>query len=109
MVHSSLSPKLLRRYTLRLSYLEYIANCVHLASCLATVSYPVTLKPFGLSRCALGAFAKYQYFSGTQSAHPCDTVSCAYRKRDRKSTRLNSSHVAISYAVFCLKKKKKQS
>src|SRR5690625_6731503 len=29
-----------------------------------------------------------------------------YRSRDRKSTRLNSSHVAISYAVFCLKKKK---
>src|SRR5690625_5498026 len=27
---------------------------------------------------------------------------------DRKSTRLNSSHVAISYAVFCLKKKRKQ-
>src|SRR5207253_10945646 len=31
-----------------------------------------------------------------------------FRKRDRKSTRLNSSHVAISYAVFCLKKKKKK-
>src|SRR5215813_15071784 len=28
--------------------------------------------------------------------------------RDRKSTRLNSSHVRISYAVFCLKKKKKK-
>src|SRR5439155_10110632 len=28
------------------------------------------------------------------------------RSEDRKSTRLNSSHVAISYAVFCLKKKK---
>src|SRR5690349_22786039 len=28
--------------------------------------------------------------------------------RDRKSTRLNSSHVEISYAVFCLKKKKKK-
>src|SRR3989442_11882059 len=28
------------------------------------------------------------------------------RARDRKSTRLNSSHVRISYAVFCLKKKK---
>src|SRR5207253_9232868 len=28
-------------------------------------------------------------------------------QRDRKSTRLNSSHVAISYAVFCLKKKKR--
>src|SRR5437870_10313408 len=31
----------------------------------------------------------------------------ANRRGDRKSTRLNSSHVAISYAVFCLKKKKK--
>src|SRR5215510_15217403 len=31
------------------------------------------------------------------------------RQLDRKSTRLNSSHVAISYAVFCLKKKKKQA
>src|SRR6266702_7421197 len=30
-----------------------------------------------------------------------------WRFEDRKSTRLNSSHVAISYAVFCLKKKKK--
>src|SRR5690349_22853918 len=29
--------------------------------------------------------------------------------RDRKSTRLNSSHVEISYAVFCLKKKKKKN
>src|SRR5439155_21754089 len=39
-------------------------------------------------------------------------VECMVRtlhstRRDRKSTRLNSSHVAISYAVFCLKKKKK--
>src|SRR5690349_23797307 len=31
----------------------------------------------------------------------------AYAVEDRKSTRLNSSHVEISYAVFCLKKKKK--
>src|SRR5262245_62189304 len=30
------------------------------------------------------------------------------RHRDRKSTRLNSSHLGISYAVFCLKKKKKK-
>src|SRR5207249_10390903 len=29
-----------------------------------------------------------------------------FQRRDRKSTRLNSSHVSISYAVFCLKKKK---
>src|SRR5256885_2870139 len=31
---------------------------------------------------------------------PCDAA-----RRDRKSTRLNSSHLVISYAVFCLKKK----
>src|SRR5207249_11784258 len=30
------------------------------------------------------------------------------QRRDRKSTRLNSSHVSISYAVFCLKKKKNE-
>src|SRR2546422_3008899 len=39
-------------------------------------------------------------------------VGCAYTSRprpgDRKSTRLNSSHGYISYAVFCLKKKKKK-
>src|SRR5205814_10136010 len=35
-----------------------------------------------------------------------DGRQCASRE-DRKSTRLNSSHLGISYAVFCLKKKKK--
>src|SRR3989442_3974021 len=34
------------------------------------------------------------------------TGSARRTRRDRKSTRLNSSHVRISYAVFCLKKKK---
>src|SRR5439155_21988926 len=37
---------------------------------------------------------------------PSDTISYA-ANTDRKSTRLNSSHVASSYAVFCLKKKKR--
>src|SRR3989442_11565099 len=35
-------------------------------------------------------------------------AAAAARLPDRKSTRLNSSHVRISYAVFCLKKKKKR-
>src|SRR5690349_22625448 len=35
------------------------------------------------------------------------TSNLLSRREDRKSTRLNSSHVEISYAVFCLKKKKK--
>src|SRR5256885_5294363 len=34
---------------------------------------------------------------------------CGAPVKDRKSTRLNSSHLVISYAVFCLKKKKKES
>src|SRR5438128_6739863 len=39
----------------------------------------------------------------------CDSVVFApAMKIDRKSTRLNSSHGSISYAVFCLKKKKKK-
>src|SRR2546427_8580497 len=38
-------------------------------------------------------------------AGPSDFVS---NKKDRKSTRLNSSHSQISYAVFCLKKKNKK-
>src|SRR5256885_3899720 len=41
-----------------------------------------------------------------------DGVAAPYRRHhrggDRKSTRLNSSHLVISYAVFCLKKKKKK-
>src|SRR5690625_245431 len=39
------------------------------------------------------------------SAYPRDFDYAGFREIDRKSTRLNSSHVAISYAVFCLKKK----
>src|SRR2546422_6907667 len=39
---------------------------------------------------------------------PASAVGEARAVRDRKSTRLNSSHGYISYAVFCLKKKKKK-
>src|SRR5438034_2089568 len=38
----------------------------------------------------------------------CSPAFAATSRRDRKSTRLNSSHTVISYAVFCLKKKKKK-
>src|SRR5690349_23128142 len=40
---------------------------------------------------------------------PQGRLSCLTPKADRKSTRLNSSHVEISYAVFCLKKKKQKN
>src|SRR6266511_4898635 len=39
----------------------------------------------------------------------CSDTPGRRARRDRKSTRLNSSHVKISYAVFCLKKKKKKN
>src|SRR5439155_6186825 len=46
----------------------------------------------------------------TGTAEPRQTVSVQSQVTgDRKSTRLNSSHVAISYAVFCLKKKKERN
>src|SRR5690242_21537372 len=39
---------------------------------------------------------------------PADLIAYCAPRLDRKSTRLNSSHMSISYAVFCLKKKKNQ-
>src|SRR5688572_31889745 len=47
-------------------------------------------------------FRAYYPLSGGRRNHPRPV-----KRRDRKSTRLNSSHSQISYAVFCLKKKKK--
>src|SRR5438445_13428987 len=45
---------------------------------------------------------------GVFGAGQLDEEVTAERVADRKSTRLNSSHANISYAVFCLKKKKRQ-
>src|SRR5260221_8760507 len=49
----------------------------------------------------LPAFIALRFFSATKSRERLERLC-----RDRKSTRLNSSHTVISYAVFCLKKKK---
>src|SRR5256885_9835980 len=46
--------------------------------------------------------------SATVQPWRCASFQTTDRKADRKSTRLNSSHLVISYAVFCLKKKKKE-
>src|SRR3712207_8730348 len=45
---------------------------------------------------------------GGEAAEPLSTKAVDAVHEDRKSTRLNSSHANISYAVFCLKKKKKR-
>src|SRR3712207_8925943 len=43
---------------------------------------------------------------GPAAGRPAQPPTASAGNRDRKSTRLNSSHANISYAVFCLKKKK---
>src|SRR5690625_6283150 len=53
----------------------------------------------------LVAVPKRHIPSLTDTCGATDEDLCALFDADRKSTRLNSSHVAISYAVFCLKKK----
>src|SRR2546426_4977114 len=84
-------------------------------SCRIRLNSPV---PLGIL--LIGRSASARFVSGTKispsptprkisgqkkSVMPLAVVKCA----DRKSTRLNSSHLVISYAVFCLKKKKKQN
>src|SRR5437868_11954954 len=54
----------------------------------------------------ISLFANH-YCRGIKVCKKCASIArCRDKKGDRKSTRLNSSHVSISYAVFCLKKKK---
>src|SRR5256885_8280484 len=63
---------------------------------------PRSLQPAG----QLLAVQRPQVLSLHYSALPACAAACG-STIDRKSTRLNSSHLVISYAVFCLKKKKK--
>src|SRR2546427_13203446 len=56
--------------------------------------------------CRLGP-ATTQDSTGACRGGSSPSSSSGFSTRDRKSTRLNSSHSQISYAVFCLKKKKK--
>src|SRR5690349_24063114 len=64
-----------------------------------------------VQRCARGGEHDREDPSGHEREHEVQATAGAVdprAKRDRKSTRLNSSHVEISYAVFCLKKKKER-
>src|SRR5439155_9773002 len=96
--------------------LAYFAG-VPLAFCFIAALGPVgvvtvLLKHFGVDLYAhgftissmIGVGLCYVYF---QIPLMIILITPALEGLDRKSTRLNSSHVAISYAVFCLKKKKK--
>src|SRR5205814_5814119 len=73
-------------------------------------------------KCWCGSLARRKRIPPRWSASPCrirasESPAMRFpsfstpspRPTDRKSTRLNSSHLGISYAVFCLKKKKKKN
>src|SRR5947209_13430242 len=49
---------------------------------------------------------RHRFYEVTDSSAPRSFSGLTAEEQDRKSTRLNSSHANISYAVFCLKKKK---
>src|SRR5438034_5372204 len=65
---------------------------------------PRDLEPAALAPRELEALLAPQVLDGQLVEQPLQPLRLL---RDRKSTRLNSSHTVISYAVFCLKKKKK--
>src|SRR3712207_8801106 len=69
-----------------------------------TDSAPATLeRAQGLMETALATLVRLGEVPPERTA---DWLAGAVTRQDRKSTRLNSSHANISYAVFCLKKKK---
>src|SRR3712207_8013789 len=67
------------------------AGSAHVTGTTGSTNFPTTLGAFDHS---------FNTFPAT------DTDAFVTKLQDRKSTRLNSSHANISYAVFCLKKKK---
>src|SRR2546430_14607094 len=69
---------------------------------------PISLYDYGAEIAIAGHDHEYERFAPQTPDGHLDTVRGirAFVVGDRKSTRLNSSHSQISYAVFCLKKKK---
>src|SRR3712207_6944391 len=63
-------------------------------------------RAFGLTRRVLRENGPLGLYAELETGQTTFAIADAKEARDRKSTRLNSSHANISYAVFCLKKKK---
>src|SRR3712207_8919470 len=93
-----------RVYVIGISYL----GCVFFFNDTATTEiYTLSLHD-ALPICdAGGAGGRRGRHGRCEHARPAQCQPAGQRGGDRKSTRLNSSHANISYAVFCLKKKKK--
>src|SRR5207249_11506080 len=69
----------------------------------STLFHPIPL------RCSCDRREPSQALGPETGSYDASTAIDGTRRQDRKSTRLNSSHVSISYAVFCLKKKKNKT
>src|SRR5438132_7589366 len=74
---------------------------------LITPGLPLSLFPLRLNE--FMSINNVEAFAGHFNVETCYTSNIDMNSLDRKSTRLNSSHTVISYAVFCLKKKKKKN
>src|SRR5690625_4258905 len=69
--------------------------------------YDEFIQHFGVEKASLYYQASAEAIQIVKEIMNEQKIDCDFSiEKDRKSTRLNSSHVAISYAVFCLKKKK---
>src|SRR2546426_6591946 len=71
-------------------------------------SRPDGLAASGHGAHGAGLFARRRLAPRRRGSAAGPDAELRHRHRDRKSTRLNSSHLVISYAVFCLKKKKEK-
>src|SRR5438067_9978563 len=69
--------------------------------------YTTLFRSFGSDRKAFWPLLSKRLIQRLEVTAACEADQM--HQLDRKSTRLNSSHVSISYAVFCLKKKKKNT
>src|SRR3712207_8326505 len=90
-------------YTLSLH--DALPICMVVIRCFSTVSWS-TGPLRAASRRAETLLKTFWYANAVAVFTQSITMSGRWRRIDRKSTRLNSSHANISYAVFCLKKKK---
>src|SRR5690606_40792390 len=97
-VYKATDTRLGRRVALKVMHAElaadddFVARFIGEARSVAQLSDPNVVNVFDQGEDDGAVFLAMEYIEG----------------RDRKSTRLNSSHVKISYAVFCLKKKTKK-
>src|SRR4051812_50163684 len=71
-----------------------------------TEIYPLSLHDALLISIPASGLMTCLHRNGASQTRSTGIIDGGNRAEDRKSTRLNSSHMSISYAVFCLKKKK---